>query len=346
MCAKFLKMQEENAWQMCELRDQMTRSLSLRDSSCSATWIPSIPPLSGVTPLPTPGTPGVAGSTHPASVTANENPAVFGLAPLAPVKTFTPAGTINHENLMFCGVDVGPLLSASETRELTKRHIMSGEHSSAAEDVKSQMYWPHMLLDCAMADTRPDFKSLTPEQFVAGYTVMMLMYLPKELDSTPITNMTHHLNRVMTYSMVSDWKHLLTFSASFFKSHENHAMSFAHWEPMQAWHTKHLESIHLGSFRRDKPDKPNKGASKDSGDGDGKAKKPKKSKNFVPQHFLRSKKLCLKYQNNTCEHMEDHEVSSVTIMHACSLCLYRDRGIVKGHGLKAWPDKQKEGKGF
>jgi hypothetical protein len=196
-----------------------------------------------------------------------------------------------------------------------------------------------------MATNRPDFKNLTPEQFVAGYTAMMLMYLPAELDDTPFANMTRHLNRVMTYSMVSDWKHLLTFSASFFKSCENHAMSFAHWAPMQAWHTRHLESIRLGSFRRDKPEKPKKGAGNDAPDADAKDVK-KKSKNFVPQHFLRSKRLCLKYQNGTCEHTEDHDVAGVTIVHACGLCLYKERGIIKNHGMKSCPDKEKDGKSF
>jgi hypothetical protein len=172
-----LKAQQEQVKQMRELRDEL-RNLSVRDpaGASGGTPIPPTPPLHGVTPLPS-GSAVPPGSTRPVTPTANENPAVFGLAPLRVVPTFTPAGTINHDNSMFCGVNVGPLLSASEAREMSKRRIVSGEHSSAGEDVKSQMYYPHMLLDCAMVDTRPDFKNLTPEQFVAGYSAMMLMYL-------------------------------------------------------------------------------------------------------------------------------------------------------------------------
>jgi hypothetical protein len=266
---------------------------------------------------------------------------VFGLATLNSVPSFAPAGTINQGNAAFCGVNVGPLLAASEVREAMKRRVLSGEHNSTSEEVKSQMYWPHMLLDSAMAPVRPDFKSLTPKQFVAGYSAMILMYLPEELDGTPTANMLRHLNRVMTYALVSDWKHLLAFNAQFFKSCENHAMSFARWDPMQSWHTRHLESIRLSGMKRPEknpasggggsgaPKNPKKNPSDNAGDGE----KGNAKKNPVSNHWLRSKRLCLKFQKDTCDHHNDHPMGATTVIHACGLCLFKDNALVKDHGL-------------
>ena len=109
---------------------------------------------------------------------------------------------------------------------------------------------------------------------------------------------------------------------------------------MQAWHSRHLESIRLAGFKP-KSDKPGNGGSTQK-NGSGEEDPKKKSKNHVPQHFIRSKKLCIKYQKGVCEFTADHDIGGVNIVHACALCLFKDRGIIKDHGIKACPKKEKE----
>ena len=112
---------------------------------------------------------------------------------------------------------------------------------------------------------------------------------------------------------------------------------------MQAWHSRHLESIRLAGFKP-KLDKPGNsgGTQKNGSSASDEDLAKKKSKNFVPQHFIRSKKLCIKYQKGVCEFTADHDIGGVNIVHACALCLFKDRGIVKDHGSKTCPKKEKE----
>jgi hypothetical protein len=193
-----------------KLSDHMARVGATGPSFPSSGLIPGIPPLAagaGSTASLASGLPAPVASSSvvlPLTPIPHDNPAVFGIAALQPVATFSPAGNINQGNTAFCGVNVWPLLTAGEVRDSSKHWVLSGEHSTLAKEVKSQMYWPHMLLDLAMAPTCPDFKSLSPEQFMAGYTAMILMYLPTELDNMPVTNMLCHLNCTMTYTLVSD----------------------------------------------------------------------------------------------------------------------------------------------
>ena len=287
-------------------------TLSRPAPATNAPAIPNVPPLS--VPNATPSTPT---SASPA------NPAIFGLNPLPPVDTFTPTGKINTENMMFSGANVGPLLSASDVRESSKRKVLSGEHVSVGEEVKSQLYWPHMLLDSAYSHVKPEFRALTPEQFTAGYAAMMLVYLPEELNDGPIANMLRHLNRIMSYAQVSDWKQLMGFTANFFKACENHSISFGRWAPVQAWHARHLESIRLSGHKKGRSDQT---GSTDVDD--------KKKKIHVTDNFMRAKKLCLAFNRGTCDQTTDHLIGKTTVVHACGLCLFKEKGVVTDHGLK------------
>jgi hypothetical protein len=198
-----------------------------------------------------------------------------------------------------------------------------------------------MLLDSVIQPTRPDYNALTPVQFTAGFSAFILMYLPEELNGTPWANMLRHYNCLMMFAMASDWSSVLAFNAQFLHSCENQQVSFKNWNAIKVWHDWHLDSVWLhGASKKKKPGKPGSEGGADSGGG-GEEEKKKKNPNFVPESYLRSKKLCLKFQRGTCDETGNHTFSAIELVHACGLCLYKNRGILGDHGLKACPKKEK-----
>ena len=233
-------------------------------------------------------------------------------------------------------MNAGPLLSASDSQAASKRKVLSCQHSSTVDEVKSQMYFPHMVLDSVVCPTRPEYDKLSPTQFAAGYSAMILAYMPEELNSTPLANMIKHFNRIMTFAIASEWKSVLQFNAQFLHACENHQTSFVHWPPIQAWHDRHLQSARLHGLA---PRRGNNGT--ESGEGGEEIGKKKTDPNHVPDNFMRQEKLCLKFQRGTCAETDDHALGSVTLVHACGLCLFKKRGIQKTHCKKECPNRVK-----
>jgi hypothetical protein len=202
-----------------------------------------------------------------------------------------PSGKINSVQSVFCGANVGPLLSANEIRDGGtgggRRKVLSGQHSTAVDEVRAQVYWPHMLLDSVIQPNRPEYDALSPTQFAAGFSAFMLMYLPSELDNSPWTNMLRHYNRLMSFAMASDWASVLAFHAQFLHSCENQQVSFRNWDSIKTWHDRHLDSVRLHGAARKNPktgknvDGAGGGNNNNTGDdGDG---KKKKGSNWVPE---------------------------------------------------------------
>jgi hypothetical protein len=246
--------------------------------------------------------------------------------------------------MAFCGANVGPLRSASDAKESSSKKILSGEHAVTVEEVRSQVYWPHMVLDAVISPTRPDYRSLTPTQFSAGFSAMMLLYLPEELNDTPIANMLKHFNRIMSFAINSEWSSILQFNGQFLHACENLQASFARWDVIKTWHDRHLSafrSLDPGSQRG----RGGGGKYNNNNDDSDSTKRDKVNPNFVPDSFLRKKNLCMKFQKGLCEEEGNHVIGSITLVHACGLCLFKDRGLNPDHCHKTCPRKSKW-KGF
>jgi hypothetical protein len=182
------------------------------------------------------------------------------LSALDPVVVPHPSGKVNASQTVFCGANVGPLLSVAEIRDgSSKRKVLSGEHSTAVDEVKAQVYWPHMVLDSVIQPARPEYAEMTPVQFAAGFSAMMLMYTPAGFDDTPYVNMLRHFNRLMSFAMVSDWKSVLAFNGQFLHACENQQVSFASWPAIKVWHDRHLDSVRLHGASGRKPKNPGGG---------------------------------------------------------------------------------------
>jgi hypothetical protein len=312
-------------------------------SSVPVSGVPTPVPVLDANPSPSPSS---LSSLLSAAAAPPANPGVFGLAALDPVAIPKPSGIINLPHMAFCGANVGPLRSASDAKESSSKKILSGEHAVTVEEVRSQLYWPHMVLDAVITPTRPDYRSLSPTQFAAGYSAMMLLYLPTELNNTPIANMLKHFNRIMSFAINTDWQSILQFNGQFLHACENLQASFANWEVIKTWHDRHLSAFRSSDTGGQRGRSSQSGAGNNNNDEQGESKKDKKDNpNFVSDTFLRKHHLCMKFQKGTCAEEGNHVIGSLNLVHACGLCLLKERGLNPDHGSKVCPRKTK-GKGF
>jgi hypothetical protein len=198
------------------------------------------------------------------------------------------------------------------------------------------LYWPHQLLDiCALAGgKRPEYDELSVAQFVAGFSASILVYLPHQLRGSVVENQLKHLNKLMGLAMVTDWATVLGFNAQLLHACENHQLDFSSWPRLASWHERHMHSIR---FQAPKPKNNN-----NSGDGSDIKQDP----NFVPQSFLRSQHLCMKFQTGKCDEKGNHVFGKVTLVHACALCAFKDRGSVVDHGSHKCPRRSKKKSNF
>jgi hypothetical protein len=234
------------------------------------------------------------------------------------------------ENLSFTGANVGLPLSANELRDGSKKKVLSGQFTTACEEVRSQMYWPNLLLDVSvLGDTaRPEYNNMSPSQFAAGYSALILVYLPEEWRGTVCENMLRHFNRLMNLASMTEWSNILGFNQQLVKSCEHHQMSFANWDSLHRWHDRHLSSLRLFS------------ASRSLGGRDNHNDEPR-DPNFVPESFIKGQKLCFKFNKGQCDEKDNHVVGKITLVHACALCAFKKRGTVPDHGTHNCPRREK-----
>jgi hypothetical protein len=191
---------------------------------------------------------------------------------------------------------------------------------------------------------RPDYDSLLVAQFVAGFTASILVYLPVQLRGTIFENQLKHLNKLMSYTMVTDWNTVLGFNAQLLQACENHQLSFASWPLLASWHERHLQSIRFngGKFKGGGNNNNNGGGNAGGGNsGDLSDAAGSRDPNFVPQAFMRAQHLCMKFQSGKCDETANHVFGKVTLVHACALCAYKERGSVVDHGAHNCPRKSK-----
>jgi hypothetical protein len=185
---------------------------------------------------------------------------------------------------------------------------------------------------------------MSPSQFAAGFSALILVYLPDELSGSVVENMLRHFNRLMNLASVTEWSHMLGFNQQFIKQCEHHQMSFSNWTIVNRWHERNISSLRMLNVSRQRKPGNNNNSDYDKGDSDNKKKDP----NFVPDSFVRSQKLCFKFQKGQCSEKESHDIGQTTLVHACALCAFKKRGTVPDHGAHSCPKKEKppKKKGF
>jgi hypothetical protein len=211
-----------------------------------------------------------------------------------------------------------------------RRKLLSGKYSNISQEVRRQEAWPHVYLDNPLTGETPEYSDLSFPQFFAGMTGKILSEIDPCCVGTPTENKLKHLNRIASYAVKGSRETMLAFNSCVFEAVEQNQISWSNWDQIKSLHSKHLDSIHLNVASHeqvlnvDKADK-----SKDS--------------TFVPESYMKSQNICIKFQNNICEHESAHVIDSgATILHLCGLCHMAEKKNSPDHGFKTCPIKKKK----
>ena len=185
-----------------------------------------------------------------------------------------------------------------------------------------------------IATNPPDYKDLSPVQFCAGFTGIILSQLPLSLAGSPTAHQLMHLNRLLTYAMDSPWNACLNFNAAFFRSIEQRQSSWDNWEKIQSWHSRHLESLKLCSS--------SKGINPSANGRQQTNEKAEDSANGVPFSFMKQSKLCIKFQSEICDQESGHfnGFGKTALSHNCAYCLLKLKTVAV-HSAKSCPERAK-----
>jgi hypothetical protein len=199
------------------------------------------------------------------------------------------------------------------------------------------------MLDAVVCADPPEYKDLTPTQFTAGYSAIILAQLPLEMNNSVMANQLRHLNRLFTLTMKSEWQSILDFNRSFFCSVEQRSNNWESWDRIKEWHTRILDSLRLSSLTNKNSKRPRDPKGEEATQEE---KKKEELCEGVPMSFIKTNKLCKKFQSGVCDQTSPHALPSGTLLsHSCAMCLYKKHGVAQDHGARACTKKQVFGPG-
>ena len=252
----------------------------------------------------------------------------------------------NQHNAAFAGVSIGPLRSMDLDTRMdsfslahtgSRRKILSGEHLTKQVEVRRQEAWPNACLDADMVPDPPEYQDLTPLEFCAGWTGKILGQMDPSLAGSVTENQLRHLNRLLTYSLDTDFDVIKSFGATFLRSVEFGQNDWSNWPKIDQWQRRQVESLNLLSAKK----KLSKGGASRDGTGDNPKKDPKLVEG-VPESFIRSAKLCIAFQRGTCSETSEHTYGSsgTVLAHSCAICLKMFKEVATDHNSKTCPNRK------
>ena len=226
-----------------------------------------------------------------------------------------------------------PPARSSETKS-TK--ITSGQYDSGRREVKERQNWPQVMIDHILNPEPLDYDEMDWASLAAGMTGKILAEMDPAAMDIATVNKLKHLNRLANYGMKTPIKSILNFNAVLFRAVENQTLTWNNWDKIDQFHTRHLSSLTVAAVTS--------GAGKTApGSSSGVASNKKPSwetlrKSMADHH------MCFKFNKGKCDQEDDHDTNGngKTLLHACGMCAFASRGIVKTHGAQEckpdfWP---------
>ena len=300
---------------------------------------PTIPPSTafpGLHPTgPTPPWPGMwtpwggwAPLSHPLAATTTP----VTTAAATSLSGMSSGTVLNPAMAEFTGACPPPARS-SETKS-TK--ITSGQYDSGRREVKERQNWPQVMIDHILNPEPLDYDEMDWSSLTAGMTGKILAEMDPAAMDIATVNKLKHLNRLANYGMKTPIKSILNFNAVLFRAVENQTLTWNNWDKIDQFHTRHLSSLTVAAVTS--------GAGKSAsatGSGGSSNKKPNWEtlrKSMADHH------MCFKFNKAKCDQEDDHDTNGngKILLHACGMCAFANRGIVKNHGAQEckpdfWP---------
>lgn len=190
------------------------------------------------------------------------------------------------------------------------------------------------MIDHILNPEPVDYDEMDWAGLTAGMTGKILAEMdPASMDVATV-NKIKHLNRLANYGMKTPMRSILNFNAVLFRAVENKALSWNNWDKIDQFHTRHLSSLTVAEVTcgtsKIAPGSVTVGG---GGGANGGTKKPNWDtlrKSMTDHH------ICFKFNKGKCDQEEDHDMNGngKILLHACGLCTFNKRGIVKNHGAQ------------
>ena len=231
-----------------------------------------------------------------------------------------------------------------ESMDVSKltRHMSSGEYRSGAGMVERMTKWAHECLNpMACGDVYPkDHWSLSPLQFCSGMVGKILAECPSDRLDPELASKLLFLNTMIQMSFTSDWNQVLRVAHMTFSAWENRQLEWDNWAFLEQYLERAQNRARLiSSFTPSVPaitHKPGRPGAPPSEIGIRPPAKNTGSHKGVPHHWIKSKKLCLRWNMGKCtEHITDHLLTdnSTFVKHVCAGCISKNLGEIRDHCL-------------
>ena len=177
----------------------------------------------------------------------------------------------------------------SRSTTTSGKPFKSGLHRSGDNAVRLEIPWPHHYCFPAQGGTLPDYKDLSPLQFMVGF----LGCVQEEMSNTVRSNMLEYGRHLFQDAIETNWATARHAHLVLLQDLERGKCS---WRRPDV-----VEKIRIWNTARVIASKPSVNAAKGA-----------KTSN--------RDKICQNFYANTCKHLSDHIVSGEIVKHACSFC--------------------------
>lgn len=177
-----------------------------------------------------------------------------------------------------------------------KRNLKSGKTAQIATRVVRRQFWPHSELSLGYVSKNVTYDELTLEEFVAGYSAILLL---PQITSHERQHRTEHLGTLMYLASVYEWPAVRSFHAAVLLEIERGRLNWGD-------SFLHLENRTLA----------------------GSHKKTKDQKRPAPSTST-AVLFCREYQKGSCSHSKDHYAmlkgEKKWLCHICAACWVKDK---------------------
>lgn len=184
----------------------------------------------------------------------------------------------------------------SSRKKRGKRNLKSGKTAKIATRVVRRQLWPHSELSMGYVSKNVSYDELTLEEFVAGYSAILLL---PQVSLHERKHRTEHLGALMYLASIYKWPAIRSFHAAVLSEIERGRLN---WEDSFL----HLENRTLAGLHK-------------------KAKDQKRPAPSSSNAVL----FCSDYQKGSCSHSKDHYAmlkgEKKWLCHICAACWVKDK---------------------
>ena len=224
------------------------------------------------------------------------------------------------------------------------KHMQSGSKRTLGQFVSRQVNWPEEFLSPgAPGHGKVEFKNLSFTEFIDGMLAKCMLETPPDRMDDELANKLSFLREVVAMHYSLGLKDVLAVTERFLRGWESQNFEWSDWSQIQIFlrESKYQQMCTALTNRLNHNGGGGGGAGKAGGGGGGATPKGGSHVYGIPTDFLRSNKLCINFNKDTCDekgdHPQPHNKSGAILIHKCAGCMKNGVTPEKGHCVKKCP---------